>query len=153
MPAAPINGLNRPRENTFISLPNATPMTVSRQNAIRPRTRISSVAVLRNFGPTIVEPIARPRNSVTTLASSFDDAPTSRSTTFDSRIRLPSISMPISGVANGTRTPTTTVTTIGKRIRVRCEISRLVYGITMARSLRVVMSRMIGGMMIGTRLM
>ncbi len=87
---------------------------------------------------------------MTTLASSFADAWVSRSTTFDSRIRLPSISMPISGVANGTSTPTTTVTMSGNRMRVRWLISREVYGILIARSLRVVSSRITGGMISGT---
>ena len=72
-----------------------------------------------------IEPMASPRNSVTTLASSSEEAFVSRSTTPDSRIRLPSISMPISGVANGTSTPTTSVTTMGNSTRVRRLIARV----------------------------
>ena len=72
----------------------------------------------------MVEPMASPRNSVTVLAISFDEALVRRSTAPDSFIRLPSISMPISGVANGTRMPTTTLTTIGNRMRVRRLILR-----------------------------
>ena len=72
----------------------------------------------------MVEPMARPRNRVTVLAISCADALVSRSTTPDSFIRLPSISMPISGVAKGTSVPTSTVTTIGNRMRVRRLILR-----------------------------
>ena len=97
-----------------------------RTAASRPRIRMYRVEGLRKASPTIVEPIARPRNSVTVLAISFDDALVRRSTTPDSFIRLPSISMPISGVANGTSVPTTMVTMIGNRMRVRWLISRLV---------------------------
>ena len=63
---------------------------------------------------------------MTTLAISFDEAPVSRSTTPDSFIRLPSISMPMSGVAIGTSVPTTTVTMIGNSTRVRLLIVRCV---------------------------
>ena len=60
------------------------------------------------------------------------------------------MSMPISGVAKGTRVPTTMVTMMGNKMRVRWLISRELYGMRIARSLRVVSSRMMGGMMIGT---
>ena len=111
---------------------------------------MARVPTLRNWSPLMVEPMARPRNSVTTLASSLAEAFVSRSTTLDSRIRLPSMSDPMSGVANGTRTPTMTVTMMGNRMRVRALISREVYGIRIARSFFVVSSRMTGGMMSGT---
>ncbi len=68
--------------------------------------------------------MARPRNSVTVLAISLAEALVSRSTTPDSLSRLPSISMPIKGVANGTSVPTSTVTTIGNRMRVRRLMTR-----------------------------
>jgi len=58
--------------------------------------------------------------------------------------------MPISGVANGTSVPTTTVTTIGNRMRVRRLIVRFEYGMRIRRSFCVVSNRMIGGRMIGT---
>ena len=53
-------------------------------------------------------------------------------------------------MANGTSVPTTTVTTIGNRMRVRRLIVRWLYGMRMRRSRAVVSSFMIGGRMIGT---
>jgi len=44
------------------------------------------VLPVRNCSPTIVEPMASPRKSVTTFAISFEDACVSRSTTPDSRM-------------------------------------------------------------------
>ena len=87
------------------------------------------------------------------FASSFEDIFVSRSTTPDSRMRLPSMSEPTSGVANGTSVPTSSVTPIGKRIRVRRVTVRPPYGIRIRRSAGVVSARMIGGMMTGTRAM
>jgi len=124
MPAAPISGLTRPPLARFSSLAKSTPATASTPKATMPSTRIASVLAFRNSVPTIVEPIARPRNSVTVFAISCADALVSRSTAPDSFIRLPSISIPISGVAKGTSVPTITVTTIGNRMRVRRLIVR-----------------------------
>jgi len=99
---------------------------------------MNSVENFRKSVPTIVPPTARPRNSVTVFAISFDEAFVRRSTAPDSFIRLPSISMPISGVANGTRMPTITVTMIGNMIRVRVLSFRDAYGIRIERSCFVV---------------
>jgi hypothetical protein len=150
MPAAPSSGLKRPRLTALSVLANRIPAAVSRAKARMPRTRISSVARRRRDSARIVEPTARPRKSVTTLASSFEDAPVSRSTTPDSFIRLPSMSMPMRGIAIGTRIPTTTVTTIGKTTRVRRDSFFRVWGMRMRRSPVVVSQRMIGGWMSGT---
>ena len=87
------------------------------------------------------------------MAISLDEAPTSRSTTPDSRSRLPSISMPMSGEALGTSRPVSSVTAMGKRTRVSLETGREVYSMRISRSWRVVSKRMMGGWMMGTRLM
>jgi hypothetical protein len=124
MPAAPTSGLTLPALITLSSLANSTPATPSTAKATIPSTRMASVLGLRNSLPTMVEPIARPRNSVTVLAISVDEALVRRSTAPDSFIKLPSMSMPISGVAKGTSVPTSTVTAIGNRMRVRRPIVR-----------------------------
>ena len=85
---------------------------------------MNRVSDLRKASPPMVEPMASPRKRVTMLAISFDEAWVSRSTAPDSRMRLPSMSMPIRGVAKGTRLPTMTVMMIGKMMRVRRLILR-----------------------------
>ena len=87
------------------------------------------------------------------LAISFEAAFVRRSTTPDSRIRLPSIRVPTRGVAKGTRVPTTTVTPIGKRIRVRRLTECPPYAIRIRRSAGVVRRRITGGMITGTSAM
>ena len=68
-------------------------------------------------------------------------------------MRLPSISEPTSGVANGTRMPTTMVTATGNTIRVRRLTVRPPYVIRIFRSFSVVSRRMTGGMISGTSAM
>ena len=65
-----------------------------------------------------------PRKIVTVFISSFWAVLFRRSTTPDSRIRLPSISAPISDAAEGSIRETKIVTTIGNRIFSVFETSR-----------------------------
>ncbi len=87
---------------------------------------------------------------ITVFAISWADALVSRSTAPESFIRFPSISMPIRGVAKGTSVPTTSVTTMGNRMRVRRLSVRWLYGMRIRRSSLVVRRLMIGGRMMGT---
>lgn len=82
--------------------------------------RIISVRVSRNCSAVMTAPIEIPNMIVTMLASSFCAHLESRSTTCDSRSRLPNISMPMSEAAFGTSSPATIDTIIGKSILVRC---------------------------------
>ena len=153
MPHAPISGLIFPPVTTIISLPNSSPATVSITKATAPRSRITSVSPRRKLSAVMVEPMARPRNRVAMLMISFCAALLRRSTTPDSRSRLPSMRVAISGAASGAIKLTTTVTTMGNSTTARCETGLGAYSMRIRRSLRVVSRRMIGGWMIGMRLM
>ncbi len=87
------------------------------------------------------------------LAARLDEADTKRSTTFDSRIRLPNISRPTSGTQMGASTPATTVTTMGKSIKTVLETGTSVLSIRILRSCSVVSSLMTGGWIMGTSAM
>ena len=106
---------------------------------------ISSVCQRKKLEATMVEPIVRPRKMVTTLAISLLAEFVRRSTTPASRMRLPNINMPISGVARGTKMPVASVTRMGKRIRAVFDTGFAAYSILMRRSSLVVNSRMTGG--------
>jgi hypothetical protein len=75
------------------------------------------VLTCRKLSAAMVEPMARPRKMVVTLAISLLAASARRGTTSDSRSRLPNINMPTSGVAMGTNSPVARVTTMGKSTR------------------------------------
>ncbi len=77
---------------------------------------IMSVSSCRKVEPVAVAPTVTPRKIVTMFISSFCAVLDRRSTTPDSRNRLPSISIPTSGAAEGTSSDTKMVTTIGKMI-------------------------------------
>ena len=89
---------------------------------------------------------------VTILMISFWAARLSRSTTPASRSRLPNISMPISGAAEGRNRIQRISTVNGNRIR-SSRLTGRSCDITTRRSFSVVRARMIGGWMIGTRAM
>ncbi len=97
-------------------------------------------------------PITSPKNNVATLMISFSAERVSRGTTPDSRSRFPTISAAINGAAFGTKTPTAIVTPTGNTTSANCDTGRGAYTIFVARSSRVVINRIIGGWMIGTRL-
>ena len=84
------------------------------QMAMKPMPNMASVCGLRKTWPSMVPPIARPRNSVTILAISFSEALVSRATTPDSRMKLPSMMVPMRGRPLGASRPVTRVTTMGK---------------------------------------
>ena len=126
MPAAPINGLILPPVRAHISLPKSTPTAVSRLMAINPRQRISRVSPRKKLFASIVAPMQSPSSSVTILVISFSAAFFKRSTTPLSRIKLPSMTVPISGAPLGAKIEAKIVTTMGKTILVVFEIgSRL----------------------------
>jgi len=89
---------------------------------------------------------------VAMLISSFCAILLSRSTTKASRSKFPSIKAAISGAASGATNATSSVTIIGKTTSVRRETGLGAYSMRMSRSLRVVISFMIGGWIIGMRL-
>ena len=68
-----------------------------------------------------------------------------RSTTPDSRTRLPNISMPMRAVEAGAMMAQISVTMMGKTMRVVREMTRELYGMRLRRSLRVVSSLITGG--------
>ena len=113
---------------------------------------MKSVCRWRNTSACIKLPMVRARNRVERFASSLDADFESCGTTPDSFSRLPNINVATSGADCGTRMPTTRVTTIGKAITAVRPTGRGAYSMRIRRSARVVMSRMIGGWMIGTRL-
>ena len=76
----------------------------------------------------------------------------SRSTTFDSRKRLPSMNIAISGAEAGTRSTMPIAAATGKTSFSRAVTLRA-FLIRIRRSPSVVSSRMIGGWMMGTRAM
>ena len=85
------------------------------------------------------------------LAISFSEASLSRSTTPHSRRRLPSISMPMSGVPRGAMMDAITVTTMGNRMRVVLDTGACcTMPMTICFSRAVVSTRMIGGWISGT---
>ncbi len=121
------------------------PTAVSRLMAIKPSASTTRVWARRNLSASIVAPMQSPRSSVTILAISFSEALFKRSTTPHSFMRLPSITVPISGAPLGARIEAKIVTTIGNMIFVVCDIGCFTAPITIVRSLSVVRARMIGG--------
>ena len=89
---------------------------------------------------------------VTVFINAFCIVSERRSMTPVSRARLPNISAPMSGVADGNNTAQVVSTVMGKRIFSSLETGRSCT-IFILRSSSVVSRRMIGGWMIGTRAM
>ena len=118
-------------------------------NATTPMTRILSVCQLRKASAVAVAPTEMPRKTVTMFISSFCTVLLRRSTTPHSRMRLPSIRLPISGAAEGSSRETKIVTMMGKMIFSVLLTSRSCF-ISIWRSFLVVSSFMMGGWMTGT---
>ncbi len=93
----------------------------------------------------MVAPMLMPSSSVTMFVISFSAALESLPTAPDSRIRFPSMMVPMRGNPFGAIRPPTTVTTMGKRILVVLETVLFAVPITITFSLLVVNHRMIGG--------
>ncbi len=151
-PAAPIIGLTLPPLITYISFPSSTPLAVPIENAISPSPMMNSVSITRNSAADILLPTLTPSSIVTMLTSSFCAVFERRSTTPASRRRLPSMSMPTSGVAAGMESAMTIVVTTGNTIFTRCDTC-FTSLITTTRSFSEVRARMIGGWITGTRAM
>ena len=151
-PAEPISGLMVPPERMFISLASSTPPAVPQPKATTPSTTMYRVWGVRKDEPVVVAPTVRPRKMVTMLHSSFWAVLEMRSTTPQTRIRLPSISMPISVAASGSSRETMMVTAMGKMM-VSVLDTCLSWPMRILRSLGVVSAFMIGGWMTGTRAM
>src|SRR6478672_12636328 len=99
----------------------------------------------------MVAPMQRPNNKVTILVISFSAALFSRSTQPLSRIKLPSMTMPIKGAPLGARIEAKIVTIIGNATFVAREIGcNFAAPMTIWRYFSVVNARMIGGWMSGT---
>ena len=147
-PAAPIRGLILPFVTIYSTLPISTPPAVEQMQAVRPSTTISSVLSWMKSCPFAVAPTHTPSMMVTMFISAFCAVSDRRSTTPDSRNRLPSMNMPSSGTTEGRIRAMSTSTTIGKMIFSVFE-TFLSCVILTFRSFSVVSSFMIGGWMIG----
>ena len=154
-PAEPMSGLILLSfdEKTFMSFAMRTPAAVPTQNAQRPSARIASVVPERNFSHASLEPTESPSMIVTMLQSAFDIVSAMRETDVPTSFaRLPSISAPISGTADGSRSAQSRSTMSGKHI-FSIFLTGRSCGILMRRSSFVVRAFMIGGWMIGTSAM
>ena len=140
-------------EKTFMSFAMRTPAAVPTQNAQRPSARIASVVPERNFSHASFEPTERPSMIVTMLQSAPDMVSAMRATEGPTSFaRLPSISAPMSGTADGSSSAQRRRTMSGKHIFSIFFTGRSC-GILMRRSSFVVRRFMIGGWIIGTRAM
>ena len=129
---------------------SSTPPAVPPLKAMTPNSRMDKVSILRKASAVAVAPTLMPRKMVTMLISSFWAVLLRRSTTPHSRNRLPSISRPIKGAAEGRSRETKMVTTMGNTIFSAWETGRSCF-MTMQRSSLVVRARMMGGWITGTR--
>jgi len=153
MPHAPIKGFTLLCVMKAINLPNNSPATVSITNANNPSSKICKVEIFKKLCAVMVDPIARPRNRVAILMISFCAALLRRSTTRLSLSRLPNIKAAIKGAASGATKLTRTVTNIGNITKVRRDTGFGAYSILIIRSFRVVINFIIGGWIMGIRLM
>ena len=117
---------------------------VPNANAIRPRTTILIVSILRNASALVVAPTDVPSRITTMYIIALEAVSVSCLTTPDSRNRLPSINIPTSGAVVGRIRHTTTVTTIGNKIFSSLDTGRK-FCILIARSFFVVNNFIIGG--------
>ena len=83
-------------------------------NAARPSAKMNSTSARRNVAASIVAPTLRPRKMVAMFMRAFCAVSVRRSTTFDSRKRLPSMNITISGAEAGTSSTMPIAATIGK---------------------------------------
>ena len=148
-PAAPTSGLILSFVNRFISFASSRPLAVLRAKAKSPRAKMNSTSVRRKVAASMVAPTLRPRKIVAMFISAFWVVSFNRSTTFDSRNRLPSMNIAMSGAEAGTSSTMTIVAASGK-ISFSRVVTLRAFFILMARSFWVVRSRMIGGWIIGT---
>ena len=102
------------------------------------------VSRVRKVVPLVVAPTVRPRKMVTMLHSSFWMVLLRRSTTPQTRQRLPNIRQPTSVAASGSSRDTTMVTMIGKMTISVWDTGRSC-GMRMTRSFLVVSAFMMGG--------
>ena len=151
-PAAPTSGLILSLVNRFIVLASSTPLAVPSANAARPSAKMNSTSARRNVCASIVAPTLTPRRMVTMFMRAFCAVSVSRSTTFDSRNRLPSMNIAISGAEAGTSSTMPMAAAIGKTSFSRAVTLRA-FLMRIFRSASVVSRRMIGGWMMGTSAM
>ena len=138
--------------NRFMALASSTPLAVPRANAASPSAKMNSTSARRNVAASIVAPTLTPRKMVTTFRRAFCAVSVRRSTTFDSRKRLPSMNMTMSGAEAGTSSTTPIAAASGNTSFSRA-VTRRAFRMRIARSRSVVSRRMIGGWMIGTSAM
>ena len=154
-PAEPMSGLIFPASvlaNLFITFAMITPEPVPILKAMRPSTMMPKVSAERNLSACSFEPTARPSMMVTILMSSLAAVLDRRSTTPHSLNRLPNISIPTSGVADGSSRAQIISTESGKTIFSIWRTGRSCF-ISISRSALVVSRRMIGGWIMGTSAM
>ena len=111
-----MSGLILPPVSTFISLAISTPPAVPTANAHIPSTTILSVDAVINVEPVAEAPTHVPRMITRMFIRAFYAVSESLAVLPHSLNRLPSISIPTSGAADGRSNTTTTVTAIGNRI-------------------------------------
>ena len=152
-PAEPMSGLTFSFETRLRILAMITPAAVPTQKAHSPSARMPSVVPERNFSHASFEPTDKPSMIVTILMSAFDIVSAMRATEGPTSFaRLPSISAPMSGTADGSNTAQSRSTTSGKQIFSIFFTSRS-GGILISRSSFVVSAFIIGGWIIGTSAM
>ena len=115
-PAEPISGLILPPVRTFISLAIRTPPAVPTANAQTPSTTIFSVEAVIKVCPVADAPTQVPSRITRMFIRAFPAVSASLPVLPHSLNRLPSISIPTSGAADGRSRTTTVVTAIGNRI-------------------------------------
>ena len=113
---------------------------------------MNRVRVFRKVLAEVVQPTDRARKMVMMFISSLPAVFWIRSTTPDSFIRLPSISIPTRTAASGTIRETIMVTMMGKTILSVLVTARSCF-MTTVRSFLVVSAFMMGGWMTGTSAM
>ena len=143
-PADPISGLIFPFDSLDMIFPIRSPPVVPNANANTPIRIINNVLVLRNTSAVALLPTITPRIIVIILISSFLAVFVSLGTTSDYFIKLPSINIPRSGIADGKIIPTIPVTAIGKTIFSVLDTGRSC-SITIPLSFLEVRSFIIGG--------
>ena len=120
MPAAPTMGLILLLGvKMFSTLTNSTPTTESSTKATRPRPIIMKVSGRTNWSAFMEKEMVMPSSRVMRLARSFWAVLDRVDSTPHSRIRLPNMRKPTSATEAGATSPAITVTTMGKKIRIR----------------------------------
>ena len=121
-----------------------TPDAVPIENATAPSAKIPKVSTFKKASALSFEPTPKPKKIVVMLINSFCAVELKRSTTPDSRIKLPKQNIPTKGVAEGKKKIVMASTPTGKII-----FSILVTGrncfISILRSSSVVNAFIIGG--------